>query len=137
MGEAWAAEIPRLLIELGYWALREGRLEESRALLRGASALRPHDPTPEMFLGMTFFAEGRYDEAERTYRAVLDRHAEDDLTRSFLAESLLAQKRWGEAKALLQSVVDANRHEAAVVFARTLGEQVERGLFQGAGPSRG
>ena len=137
MAQAWAAEIPRLLIELGYWTLREGRLDDSRALLRGAMALRPQDPAPEMFLGMTFFAEGRYDEAERTYRAVLDRHADDDLTRSFLAESLLAQKRWSEAKALLRSVVEANRHEAAVVFARTLGEQVERGLFQSAGPSRG
>jgi Flp pilus assembly protein TadD len=137
MGEAWAAEVPRLLIELGYWALRQGRLEDSRALLRGAAALRPQDPTPAMFLGMTFFAEGRYDEAERTYRAVLDRHADDDLTRSFLAESLVAQKRWSEAKDLLRAVVDANRHEAAVVFARTLGEQVERGLFQSAGPTRG
>jgi hypothetical protein len=90
-----------------------------------------------MFLGMTFFAEGRYDEAERTYRAVLDRHADDDLTRSFLAESLVAQRRWSEAKALLKAVVDTNRHEAAVVFARTLGEQVERGLFESAGPTRG
>jgi Flp pilus assembly protein TadD len=137
MSEAWAAEIPRLLIELGYWSLRQGRMEESRVLLRGASALHPQDPAPSMFLGMTFFAEGRYDEAERTYRAVLDRHSDDDLTRSFLAESLVAQKRWAEAKALLQAVVDANRHQAAVVFARTLGEQVERGLFESAGPTRG
>jgi Flp pilus assembly protein TadD len=137
MTPAGAAEVPRLLIELGYWTLREGRLDDSRALLRGAAALRPQDPAPAMFLGMTFFAEGRYGEAERTYRAVLDRHADDDLTRSFLAESLLAQKRWSEAKALLSSVVEANRHEAAVVFARTLAEQVEKGLFQSAGPSRG
>jgi Flp pilus assembly protein TadD len=137
MSEAWAADIPRLLIELGYWSLRQGRLEESRVLLRGVAALRPQDPAPAMFLGMAHFAEGRYDEAERAYRAVLDRHADDDLTRSFLAESLLAQKRWGEAKALLQAVVEANRHEAAVAFARTLGEQLERGLFQSAGPTRG
>ena len=137
MSEAWAAEMPRLLIELGYWSLRQGRMEEARVLLRGASVLRPQDPAPAMFLGMTLFAEGRYDEAERTYRAVLDRHADDDLTRSFLAESLVAQKRWSEAKALLQAVVDANRHQAAVVFARTLGEQVERGLFESAGPTRG
>lgn len=137
MSEPWAVEVPRLLIELGYWALRQGRLEDSRTILRGAAALRPQDPTPAMFLGMTFFAEGRYDEAERTYRAVLDRHADDDLTRSFLAESLVAQRRWSEAKALLKAVVDTNRHEAAVVFARTLGEQVERGLFDSAGPTRG
>jgi Flp pilus assembly protein TadD len=136
MGEAWAGELPRLLLELGYWSLRQGRIEEARCLLRGAEALRPRDPAPAMFLGMTLFAEGRYDEAERTYRAVLDRH-DDDLTRSFLAESLIAQKRLSEAKALLQAVVDANRHEAAVVFARTLGEQVERGLFQSAEPTRG
>ena len=57
--------------------------------------------------------------------------------RVHLALSLSSRGRSGEAKALLQSVVDANRHEAAVVFARTLGEQVERGLFQSAGPSRG
>jgi Flp pilus assembly protein TadD len=137
MSEAWAAEVPRLLIELGYWALRQGRLDDSRTILRGAAALRPQDSTPAMFLGMTFFAEGRYDEAERTYRAVLDRHADDDLTRSFLAESLVAQRRWSEAKALLKAVVDTNRHEAAVVFARTLGEQVERGLFDSAGRTRG
>jgi thioredoxin-like negative regulator of GroEL len=86
---------------------------------------------------MTQFAEGHYDEAERAYRAVLDRHADDDLTRAFLAETLIAQKRWSEAKAVLQAVVSANRHSAAVAFARTLGEQLERGLFQGAGPTRG
>jgi len=86
---------------------------------------------------MTLFAEQRYGEAEGTYRGVLARHPDDDLTRSFLAEALVAQKRWSEAKALLQAVVDANRHDAAVVFARTLGEQVERGLFQNAGPRGG
>jgi Flp pilus assembly protein TadD len=137
MSEAWAAEVPRLLVELGYWALRQGRVGEARTLLKGAAVLRPEDPAPAMFLGMTQFAEGHYDEAERAYRAVLDRHADDDLTRAFLAETLIAQKRWSEAKAVLQAVVSANRHSAAVAFARTLGEQLERGLFQGAGPTRG
>ncbi len=41
------------------------------------------------------------------------------------------------ALAYLRAVVEANRHEAAVTFARTLGEQVERGLFEGAGGARG
>jgi Flp pilus assembly protein TadD len=137
MSEAWAAEVPRLLVELGYWALRQGRVTEARSLLKGAAVLRPQDPAPAMFLGMTLFAEGRYDEAERAYRAVLEHHADDDLTRSFLAEALIAQRRWGEARAVLEAVVSANRHSAAVAFARTLGEQLERGLFQSAGQVRG
>jgi Flp pilus assembly protein TadD len=136
MSEAWAAETPRLLLELGYWSLRQGRIDDARVLLSGAEAMRPGDPAPTMFLGMTLFAERRYAEAEGMYRGVLERHPDDDLTRSFLAESLVAQKRWSEAKALLQAVVEANRHEAAVVFARTLGEQVERGLFQNTNPRR-
>jgi Flp pilus assembly protein TadD len=137
MSEAWAGELPRLLLELGYWSLREGRFDEARVLLRGAEAARPGDPAPPMFLGMTLFAEGRYTEAEGSYRALLERVPEDDLTRCFLAESLVAQRRFGEAKALLEAVVAAARQEAAVAFARTLGEQVERGLFQRAGPTRG
>jgi Flp pilus assembly protein TadD len=136
MSEAWAAEIPRLLLELGYWSLRQGRFDEARVLLRGAETLRPADPAPAMFLGMTLFAEGHHTDAERSYRALLERHPDDDLTRCFLAEALLAQKRWGEASALLQVVGAANRNPAAVTFARTLGEQIERGLFQNAGPTR-
>jgi Flp pilus assembly protein TadD len=136
MSEAWAAEIPRLLLELGYWSLRQGRFDEARVLLRGAEASHPADPAPAMFLGMTLFAEGRHSDAERSYRALLERHPDDDLTRCFLAEALVAQKRWGEASALLQAVGAANRNPAAVGFARTLGEQIERGLFQNTGPTR-
>jgi Flp pilus assembly protein TadD len=137
MSEAWAAEVPRLLLELGYWSLRQGRVADARVLLRGAEAMRPGDPAPAMFLGMTLFAEGRYADAESSYRALLERHPDDDLTRCFLAEALVAQNRPGEAKSLLQAVVGAQRQEAAVAFARTLGEQVERGLFQAAGSKRG
>jgi Flp pilus assembly protein TadD len=133
MSEAWAAEVPRVLLELGYFCLRKGRIDDARTLLRGAEALRPTDPAPSMFLGMALFAEGQYAEAERSYRALLERHPDDDLTRAFLAEALVAQKRWAEARTLLQAVIAAGRHQAAVAFASTLAEQVERGLFQGAG----
>jgi Flp pilus assembly protein TadD len=136
MSDALPPEVPRILLELGYWALRRGRIGEARSLLKGAAALRPEDPAPAMFLGMTSFADRRYDEAERAYRAVLEQHPDDDLTRSFLAETLVAQKRWAEAKALLGAVVAANRHSAAVAFARTLGDQLDKGLIQGAGSTR-
>jgi Flp pilus assembly protein TadD len=137
MSEAWAAEVPRLLLELGYWSLRQGRVADARVLLRGAEAMRPEDPAPAMFLGMTLFAEGRYADAEGSYRALLDVHADDDLTRCFLAEALVAQRRWAEAKALLEAVGAANRNPAAVAFARTLAEQIDRGLFLNTGPTRG
>lgn len=135
MNEAWAGEVPRVLLELGYWSLRQGRLDDARSLLRGAEALRPADPAPAMFLGMALFAEARYADAESSYRALLERHPDDDLTRAFLAEALVAQRRWAEAKALLSAVVAGDRQPAAVAFARTLGEQVERGLFQAVDPT--
>jgi len=124
-------DVPRLLLELGYWGLRRGRIAEAQVLLKGAQALLPTEPGPAMFLGMAHFAAGRYPEAERTYRQSLERH-DDDLTRSFLGESLIAQKRWAEAEETLRAVVAHNRQPAAVTFASELLTQLKRGLFQRA-----
>lgn len=125
-------DVPRLLLELGYWSVQRGRTAEAQVLLKGAQALLPNEPGPEMFMGMAHFAAGRYSEAERTYRQVLERHDDDDLTRAFLGESLIAQKRWAEAKETLRAVVELNRQEAAARFAGELLAQLERGLFQRA-----
>jgi Flp pilus assembly protein TadD len=133
MTEDWQADVPRLLLETGYWSLKAGSLAQARTLLQGAEALRPQDPTPKMFLGMVSFAERRFADAERAYRGVLDGHADHDLTRAFLGEALIAQKRWPDAQAVLESVVEANRHEAAVAFASELLGQLKSGLFQRAG----
>ena len=124
-------DVPRLLLELGYWGVRRGRIAEAQVLLKGAQALLPDEPGPAMLLGMAHFAAGRYPEAERTYRQILERH-DDDLTRSFLGESLIAQKRWAEAKEALRAVVEGKRHPEAVRFASELLAQLERGLFQRA-----
>lgn len=132
MAEDRQQDVPRLLLEMGYWSVRQGMTAEAQVLLKGAQALRPHDPTPTMFLGMAQFAVGRFADAERLYRQVLERHDDDDLTRAFLGESLIAQKRWGEAEELLQAVVKADRQPAAVTFASELLTQLKRGLFQRA-----
>jgi Flp pilus assembly protein TadD len=133
MTQDWQSDVPRLLLEVGYWSLKTGSFAQARTLLQGAEALRPHDPTPKMFLGMVAFAEKRYAEAERVYRAVLDVHADHDLSRAFLGESLIAQRRWPDAEATLEAVVQANRHEAAVTFASELLAQLKNGLFQRLG----
>ena len=132
MTEAWEESAPRLLLELGYWCIRNGQAADAQVLLRGARAYRPNDPTPAMFLGMADFAAGRYPEAERAYREVLEKH-DDDLTRAFLAESLIAQKRWNEATTLLEGVVQKDRQPAATTFARELLQQLKNGLFQRRG----
>jgi len=132
VAEVWEESVPRLLLELGYWCVRNGKAADAQTLLRGAQAFRPHDPTPLMFLGMADFAAGRYAEAERAYRKILETH-DDDLTRSFLAESLIAQKRWAEATTLLEGVVQKDRQPAAVTFARELLTQLKNGLFQRRG----
>jgi Flp pilus assembly protein TadD len=129
VSEAWEESVPRLLLELGYWCIRNGQPADAQVLLRGARAWRPSDPTPAMFLGMADFAAGRYPEAERAYRDILEKH-DDDLTRAFLAESLIAQKRWNEATTLLESVVQKDRQPAATTFARELLQQLKNGLFQ-------
>ena len=132
MAEAWEDGLPRLLLEMGYFALKRGSLSDAHALLRGAQALRPSDPTPAMFRGMAQFAAGEYLEAERSYRQVLEKHQDDDLTRTFLAESLIAQKRWNDAQTLLAAVIRDARHKAAVGFARELLDGLARGFLQRA-----
>jgi len=97
-------DVSPLLVELGYFCVQQGLTAEAQSLLRGAQVLRPKDPAPGLFLGMSHFASGGYAEAERTYRRVLETH-DDDLTRAFLAETLIAQKRWAESKTLLEEVV--------------------------------
>jgi Flp pilus assembly protein TadD len=125
-------DVSPLLVELGFFCVQRGMAAEAQSLLKGAQVLRPQDPAPGMFLGMSHFASGGYAEAERTYRGVLEKH-DDDLTRAFLAESLIAQRRWAEAKALLQEVVAHNRHAPAVNFAKELLGALERGIFERAG----
>jgi Flp pilus assembly protein TadD len=132
MAEAWEESLPRLLLEMGYYALKRGSLSDAHVLLKGAQALRPGDPTPAMFRGMAHFAAGEYSEAERSYRQILERHADDDLTRTFLAESLIAQKRWSDAQALLAAVIRDDRHKPAVSFARELLNGLARGILQRA-----
>ena len=132
MAEAWEESLPRLLLEMGYFALKRGSLSDAQALLRGAQALRPGDPTPAMFRGMAQFAAGEYAEAERSYRQILEKHQDDDLTRTFLAESLIAQKRWNDAQALLAAVIKDARHKAAVGFARELLNGLAHGFLQRA-----
>lgn len=132
MGGDAPQEVPRLLLETGYWCIRQGMIPEARSLLKGAQVLAPGSPAPSMFLGMAHFAAGEYVEAERTYREVLGRHEDDDLTRAFLGESLIAQRRWGEAQRVLKEVVERNRHPAAITFATELLTQLQRGLLQGA-----
>lgn len=132
MAEAWEDNLPRLLLEMGYFALKRGSLSDAHALLKGAQALRPGDPTPAMFRGMAHFAAGEYAEAERSYRGILDTHKDDDLTRTFLAESLVAQKRWSDAQSLLAAVIKDDRHKAAVGFARELLNGLARGFLQRA-----
>jgi Flp pilus assembly protein TadD len=124
-------EVPRLLLELGYWCVQQGQHADAETLLSGARALRPDNTTAAMFLGMARFAAGRPAEAERVYREILEGR-DDDLTRAFLAESLLAQKRWKEARSLVEEIVTANRHPAAVRFAGELLEGLKSGIFQRA-----
>jgi Flp pilus assembly protein TadD len=124
-------EVPRLLLELGYWCVQQGQPADAETLLSGARALRPDNTTAAMFLGMARFAAGRPAEAERVYREILEGR-DDDLTRAFLAESLLAQKRWKEARSLVEEIVTANRHPAAVRFAGELLEGLKSGIFQRA-----
>lgn len=124
-------DVSPLLVELGYFCVQQGLTAEAQSLLRGAQVLRPKDPAPGLFLGMSHFASGGYAEAERTYRRVLETH-DDDLTRAFLAETLIAQKRWAESKTLLEEVVKQGRHAAATSFARELLAALERGIFQRA-----
>src|SRR5688572_2752262 len=132
MAEAWEENLPRLLLEMGYFALKRGSLSEAHALLRGAQVLRPTDPTPGLFRGMAHFAAGDYAEAEKSYRQILETHKDDDLARAFLAESLVAQKRWNDAQSLLAAVVKDGRHKAAVDFARELLNGLARGFLQRA-----
>jgi len=132
MSEAWEENLPRLLLEMGYFALKRGSLSDAHALLKGAQALRPQDPTPNMFRGMAHFAAGDYVEAEKSYRGILEAHAQDDLTRTFLAESLIAQKRWSEAQTILAAVIKSDRHKAAAGFALELLNGLARGYLQRA-----
>jgi Flp pilus assembly protein TadD len=132
MPEAWEENLPRLLLEMGYFALKRGSLSDAHVLLKGAQALRPKDPTPGMFRGMAHFAAGDYGEAEKTYRTILETHAEDDLTRTFLAESLIAQKRWSDAQTLLAAVIKNDRHKAAAGFALELLNGLAKGFLQRA-----
>jgi Flp pilus assembly protein TadD len=131
MAEAWEESLPRLLLEMGYWGLQRGALADAEVLLRGAQALRPNDPTPNMFLGLVHFSSRRYGDAEATYRRILEKH-EDDLTRAFLGEALIAQKRWDEAKQELETVVKQNLNPSAVTFARELLDTLAKGIFQRA-----
>ena len=131
MAEAGEDDLPRLLVEMGYWGLQRGAVTDAEVLLRGAQALRPKDPTPGMFLGLVYFSSRRYAEAEAAYRRILDEH-EDDLTRAFLGESLIAQKRWDEAKQELETVVRQDLSPSAVTFARELLDTLSKGIFQRA-----
>jgi Flp pilus assembly protein TadD len=132
MTEAWEESLPRLLLEMGYFALKRGSLSDAHVLLKGAQALRPKDPTPEMFRGMAHFAAGAYTDAEKCYRGILEAHADDDLTRTFLAESLIAQKRWSDAQTLLAAVIKSDRNPAAAGFALELLNGLARGFLQRA-----
>ena len=131
MSEGWEDNLPRLLLEMGYWGLQRGAVADAEVLLRGAQALRPQDPTAGMFLGLVYFSSRRYAEAETSYRRILDKH-EDDLTRAFLGEALIAQKRWDEAKQELETVVRQDLNPTAVTFARELLDTLSKGIFQRA-----
>ena len=126
-------QIPRLLLELGYFSLRMGSMPEACALLEAAQTLRPSDPTPALFLGMLHFAQGQYAGAERLYRQVLQQHEEHDLARAYLAESLIVQKRWSEAESMLNTVTNNTRDPQAVAFAGGLLNGLRAGIFQRAG----
>lgn len=129
MSNAFAEDVPRLILEMGYLCMKTGSLPQAQAYLEAAQALRPNDPTPPMFMGMWHFAQGHFGDAEKSYRRVLDTHASHDLTRAFLAESLIAQKRWPEAEKILASVVQANKDAAAVTFAQELINGLKLGVF--------
>jgi uncharacterized protein HemY len=130
MARAGDDALARLLLELGYLCLREGRFAEAETLLRGAGALRPREVAPGLCLGMVRFAQGGYAEAEQRYREVLAEHPDDDLVRAFLGEALIAQRRWVDARQTLEPVARAGRHPAAAAFAGELLGQLDRGLFQ-------
>jgi Flp pilus assembly protein TadD len=133
MAEGGDDGLARLLLELGYFCLQQGRIAEAEALLRGARALRPQEAAPGLCLGMVRFAQGGYAEAERQYREVLAGHPDDDLTRAFLGEAQIAQRRWADARQTLEPVARAGRHPAAAAFAGQLLGQLDRGLFQRSG----
>ncbi len=130
MTHEWESQVPRLLLELGYFCLQSELFPQAQVLFEGAQALRPQDPVPPMLMGLLYFAQNQYAEAERVYQKVLQQHPDHDLTRAFLAETLIAQKRYAEAEKLLSAVVERNRDAGAVTFARELLSVLRQGVFQ-------
>jgi Flp pilus assembly protein TadD len=130
MAHEWEAQLPRLLLEMGYFCLQSELFPQAQVLIEGAQALRPQDPVPPMLMGMWYFAQNQFAEAERTYQKVLQAHPDHDLTKAFLAETLIAQKRYAEAEKLLSAVVERNRDADAVTFARELLTLLRQGVFQ-------
>ncbi|MCS7313307.1 MAG: tetratricopeptide repeat protein [Acidobacteria bacterium] len=132
MTHEWESQIPRLLLELGYFCLQSELFSPAQVLIEGAQALRPQDPVPSMLMGMVYFAQNQYTEAERAYQKALGQDPDHDLTKAFLAETLIAQKRYAEAEKLLSAVVERNRDADAVTFARELLSVLRQGVFQRA-----
>lgn len=124
------AEIPRLTLELGYLRLQAGASEDARLFFEAAKALRPADPTPELFLGMTLFAENRFADAEKHYRGALKQHADHPLLSAHLGETLIALRRYGEAEPLLRSVTENKVDAGAAKFATDLLAALKSGIFQ-------
>ncbi len=126
----WQEEIPRLLLELGYFTMKVGLFEESQTLLGGVAELRPDDPIPRLFQGMLWFARSEYRKAEDVYRQLLNTHPDFHLAKVYLAESLMAQRRWSEAERLLSEVLSGIDDGPEVTFARELLNGLRKGLFQ-------
>lgn len=130
MAHEWESQVPRLLLELGYFCLQSELFPQAQVLIEGAQALRPQDPVPLMLMGLLYFTQNQYAEAERAYQKALGQDPDHDLTKAFLAETLIAQKRYAEAEKLLSAVVERNRDADAVTFARELLSVLRQGIFQ-------
>lgn len=119
-----SAELPQLLMEIGYVATGAGLKPQAEAIFKGVAALRPQSEMPWIGLAVTQLNAGNPQAAQRLLREeALQRAPQSDTAKSFLGLALRQAGHNAESFALLREVADYGTDETARAMARGLLDQ--------------
>jgi len=130
--DGWQDQLPRLLVEAGYYNIKWGRSAEADTLLKGAQEMLPDSPAPAIFRGILLISQSKYVDAEAWYRKMMERYPDDDNLSVYLAEVLVFQKRWSEAETLLHKIVSRAQEDSILELAKSMLEGLQTKVFQRA-----
>ena len=118
-----------LLLEAGYLYMELGKNKEAEQVFQGVGALVPHSEVPRMALGHLYFAMGRFNPALKAHQEAVKLNPGSAAAHASVAETLFFLHKPKEALAEIEKAIAIDGDGTAGVFARSLKEAYDLGVF--------